>query len=81
VDKNDAYPKAIEGMKAKKELPEIVELRQKKYLNNIVEQDHRGIKRLTKPGMGCGLVQHRSRDNKRIRGYEHGEERTDSRSF
>ncbi len=29
-----------------------MELRQNKYLNNLVEQDHRFIKRLTKPGMG-----------------------------
>jgi transposase, IS6 family len=28
------------------------ELRQSKYLNNLVEQDHRFIKRLVKPGMG-----------------------------
>ena len=27
-------------------------VRQIKYLNNIVEQDHRGIKRVTKPMMG-----------------------------
>jgi transposase, IS6 family len=27
-------------------------LRQSKYLNNLVEQDHRFIKRLVKPGMG-----------------------------
>jgi DDE domain len=33
-------------------LPEVVELRQVKYLNNLVEQDHRFIKRLVKPGMG-----------------------------
>jgi transposase-like protein len=33
-------------------LPEQVELRQVKYLNNLREQDHRFIKRLTKPGMG-----------------------------
>jgi IS6 family transposase len=25
-----------------------------KYLNNILEQDHRGIKRLTGPGLGFG---------------------------
>jgi transposase-like protein len=25
-----------------------------KYLNNLVEQDHRFIKRLTKPGLGFG---------------------------
>jgi transposase, IS6 family len=28
------------------------ELRQVKYLNNIVEQDHRFIKRRVKPGLG-----------------------------
>src|SRR4028118_666984 len=54
VDKNPAYPKAIRELKAAKKLPEIVKLRQIKYLNNIVEQDHRGIKRLVKPGMGFG---------------------------
>ena len=50
VDKNAAYPKAIDEFKAKQS----VELRQRKYLNNIVEQDHRGIKRLVKPGRGFG---------------------------
>jgi transposase-like protein len=29
-------------------------LRQVKYLNNIVEQDHRRIKRLVRPGLGFG---------------------------
>lgn len=29
-----------------------IEIRQIKYLNNIIEQDHRGIKRITKPMMG-----------------------------
>ena len=29
-------------------------LRRVKYLNNIVEQDHRRIKRLTRPGVGFG---------------------------
>ncbi|GLV56041.1 hypothetical protein KDH_28850 [Dictyobacter sp. S3.2.2.5] len=52
VDKNAAYPKAIAGLKAAGVLPEHVELRQVKYLNNLIEQDHRFIKRLTKPGMG-----------------------------
>jgi transposase-like protein len=52
VDKNAAYPKAIADLKAAGVLPEHVELRQVKYLNNLIEQDHRFIKRLTKPGMG-----------------------------
>lgn len=53
VDKNTAYPKVINELIAKKELPQSVELRQSKYLNNIV-QDYRVIKRLTKPGMRFG---------------------------
>ncbi|GHO81949.1 transposase [Ktedonobacter sp. SOSP1-85] len=52
VDKNAAYPKAIADLKAAGMLSESVELRQVKYLNNLIEQDHRFIKRLTKPGMG-----------------------------
>jgi transposase-like protein len=52
VDKNAAYPKAIAALKAADILPALVELRQIKYLNNLIEQDHRCIKRLTKPGMG-----------------------------
>jgi IS6 family transposase len=49
VDKNAAYSKAIADLKAAGALPEHVELRQVKYLNNFIEQDHRFIKRLTKP--------------------------------
>ncbi len=52
VDKNAAYPKAIAELKAAGMLAEAVELRQVKYLNNLIEQDHRFIKRLVKPGMG-----------------------------
>jgi transposase-like protein len=52
VDKNAAYPKAIADLKAAGVLPQHVKLRQVKYLNNLIEQDHRFIKRLTKPGMG-----------------------------
>jgi transposase, IS6 family len=52
VDKNAAYPKAFNELKAEGHLPDSCELRQVKYLNNIIEQDHRFIKRLTKPGMG-----------------------------
>jgi len=48
VDKNAAYPKAIADLKATGVLSESVELRQIKYLNNLVEQDHRFIKRLVK---------------------------------
>ena len=52
VDKNAAYPKALNELQAEGSFPEPCELRQVKYLNNIVEQDHRFIKRLVKPGLG-----------------------------
>jgi transposase, IS6 family len=52
VDKNAAYPKAFTELKAEEHLSIHSELRQVKYLNNMIEQDHRFIKRLTKPGMG-----------------------------
>jgi len=49
VDKNAAYPPAVDDLKADEQLPETTELRQVKYLNNRVEQDHRFIKMLSKP--------------------------------
>jgi transposase, IS6 family len=52
VDKNAAYPKALQELKAEGTIPEACELRQVKYLNNLVEQDHRLITRLVKPGLG-----------------------------
>jgi len=67
VDKNAAYPKAIDELKEKEELQELVELRQNKYLNNLVEQDHRAIKRLVKPGMVFGSFNTAQRT---IKGYE-----------
>jgi IS6 family transposase len=54
VDKNPAYPKAVTEMKSGGDLWRFARLRQIKYLNNIVEQDHRRIKRLTRPGLGFG---------------------------
>ncbi len=67
VDKNAAYPKAIAELKAARILPECVELRQVKYLNNLIEQDHRCIKRLVKPGMGFFSVETAGRT---LQGYE-----------
>jgi IS6 family transposase len=54
VDKNAAYPKAVTEMKRDGELWRRSRLRQVKYLNNIVEQDHRNVKRVTRPGLGFG---------------------------
>ena len=67
VDKNAAYPPAVDELKAEKQLPETTQLRRVKYLNNIVEQDHRFIKRLVNPGMGFGSFNTARRT---LRGYE-----------
>ncbi|EOP44803.1 IS6 family transposase [Bacillus cereus] len=45
VDKNPAYPIAIEQLKKEKRIPIGTQIRRIKYLNNIVEQDHRFIKK------------------------------------
>jgi len=54
VDKNLAYPRATAEMKADGELWRFSRLRQVKFLNNIVEQDHRRMRRLARPGLGFG---------------------------
>ena len=67
VDQNAAYPPAIDGLKADESLPETTETRQVKYLNNIVEQDHRFIKRRINPGLGFGSFNTARRT---LKGYE-----------
>jgi transposase, IS6 family len=52
VDKNPAYPPAVEELKEEGVLSVAAQLRRCKYLNNIVEQDHRFIKRRVNPGLG-----------------------------
>src|SRR5262249_12280939 len=52
VDKNPAYPPAVEQLKEEGTLTNRTQLRLCKYLNNIIEQDHRFIKRRVNPGLG-----------------------------
>ena len=54
VDKNPAYPAAVEALKAEGAIPRRVRLRQCKYLNNLVEQDHRTVKKRTWLAKGYG---------------------------
>ncbi|MEK0224088.1 IS6 family transposase [Bacillus proteolyticus] len=56
VDKNPAYPIAIQELKEEKQMPEGIQLRQVKYLNNIVEQDHRFIKKRIRPMLGLNSL-------------------------
>ena len=52
VDKNPALSCSLEQLKNEGFLPKEMEIRPVKYLNNIVEQDHRFIKKVTKPCLG-----------------------------
>ncbi|MGF6638459.1 putative transposase [Paraburkholderia sp. MM6662-R1] len=50
IDKSGANLAALEAINAGREAP--IRIRQSKYLNNLVEQDHRAIKRRTRPMLG-----------------------------
>ncbi|MGY2486206.1 IS6 family transposase [Cupriavidus sp. CP313] len=50
IDGSPANLAALHDINADRETPIVI--RQVKYLNNIVEQDHRAIKRLTRPMLG-----------------------------
>jgi transposase-like protein len=50
IDKSGANTAAINSYNAEHKAS--IEMRQCKYLNNIVEQDHRAIKRITRPMLG-----------------------------
>ena len=67
VDKNAAYPPAVSDLQHEGSLPEHCQLRQSKYLDNVVEQDHRFVKRRVNPGLGFGSFRTAQRT---LRGYE-----------
>lgn len=50
VDKSGSNKASINHLNEETEEP--IEIRQCKYLNNIIEQDHRNIKRITRPMLG-----------------------------
>jgi len=57
VDKNPANPAAMEALKAEGAVPRRVALRQCKYLNNVIEQDHRTVKKRVWLAKGYGTFQ------------------------
>ena len=52
VDKSGSNTYALEDVNFYLPKPEKIEIRQNKYLNNIVEQDHRFIKKITRATLG-----------------------------
>jgi transposase-like protein len=67
VDGNAAYPPAIATLQTEGTLAAECQCRPVKYLNNVIEQDHRFIKRRVKPGLGVGSYQTAWRT---LQGYE-----------
>jgi transposase, IS6 family len=57
VDKNPAYPAAVDALKTEGVLPRRVRLRRCKYLNNVIEQDHGTVKKRTWLAKGYGSFQ------------------------
>ena len=52
IDKSGANTAALAALNADKPEEETITIRQSKYLNNLVEQDHRNIKRRTRSMLG-----------------------------
>jgi putative transposase len=50
IDKSGANTAALEALQ--EEAGATIEIRQNKYLNNLVEQDHRAVKRIVRPMLG-----------------------------
>ncbi len=67
VDKNPAYIGAVHDLKQEDLLPDHCKRRPSRYMNNMVEQDHRFMKRLIRPGLGFGSYPTAWRT---IQGYE-----------
>jgi IS6 family transposase len=67
VDKHAAYPLAFDALQHEGTLPVSCQLRQCKYLNNMLEQDHRFVKRQVNLGLGFGGFHTAQRT---IQGYE-----------
>jgi IS6 family transposase len=67
VDQNAAYPPALDALQQERMFPESCVLRTCKYLNNVVEQDHRLVKRRVNPVLGFGAFATAQRT---IQGYD-----------
>jgi IS6 family transposase len=52
VDRNPSYPPVVEALKSEGTLQRRCRLRPVQYLNNILEQDHRAIKRRVRASQG-----------------------------
>ncbi|QTL39947.1 IS6 family transposase [Xenorhabdus budapestensis] len=52
IDKSGANKVAVDELNKGKPKEEVIVIRQNKYLNNLIEQDHRNVKQRTRPLLG-----------------------------
>ena len=76
IDKSGENTAALRGLMVDSGLT--IELRQSKYLNRVAEQDHRAIKRRTRPMMGFQVFQISTPTACRNRDHAHDQERADA---
>jgi transposase-like protein len=76
VDKCAAYPDAFVALQDECVLPADCKLRRIKYLNNIIEQDHRFIKKRVRAAQCFRVVCHCTKNSRRHRSSAHDEERS-----
>lgn len=75
VDKNPAYPITVEELRKEKKMPLGIQLRHVKYLNNIVEQDHRFIKKASSFDDRIEILSHSYSHYFLNRSYAYGKKR------
>ena len=80
VDKNRAYPAAVNALKKDGTIRPRCRVRQCKYLNNVVEQDHRNVKTTNLAGQGLRVSGDGVADAARHRGDGHDQERESEES-
>lgn len=71
VDKNAAYPKAVDDLKADEVLPAAVELRQNKYLNNRTIAGSSFHQASSKSWYGISIIQHSPTNHQGVRSNEY----------
>lgn len=65
VDKHAAYPKAFGASQDERVVPKDCNLRRVKYLNNVIEQDHRFVKKKVRASQCFKAVPHGGTNSER----------------
>ena len=77
VDGHPAYPSAVAELKQSGELGRRCRCRTSPYLNNVIEQDHRFIKKRITASLGIPFDGRRVENDRGLRGHARDSEGTD----